>query len=66
MIMAGGAIDDGSGGGGGTDPGPSPGPAAPDGIYFINPTKATKHDSYYTAIEKKIPNPTIKTALLGE
>ena len=66
MIMTGGAIDDGSGGGGGTDPGPSPGPAAPDGIYFINPTKATKHDSYYTAIEKKIPNPTIKTALLGE
>jgi len=45
---------------------PSPGPAAPDGIYFINPTKATKHDSYYTAIEKKIPDPTIKTALLGE
>jgi len=36
------------------------------GIYFINPNKATKHDSYYNDNERKIPNPTIKTALLGE
>lgn len=38
----------------------------PTGIYFINPDKATWHDSYYNDIEKKIPNPTIRTALLGE
>lgn len=36
------------------------------GIYFINPPKPTKHDSYYGDIEKKIPNPTFKTAFLGE
>ena len=41
-------------------------PAAASGIYFINPDKATKHDSYYGDIELKIPNPTIKTALIGE
>lgn len=35
------------------------------GIYYINPTKAERHDSYYDD-EKKIPNPTVKTALIGE
>jgi len=43
-----------------------PEPLAPDGIYFVSPNKATRHDSYYNSIEKKIPNPAIKTALLGE
>jgi hypothetical protein len=45
-----------------------PDPPATDvsGIYFINPVKTTKHDSYYNDIEKKIPNPTIRTALIGE
>ncbi len=41
-------------------------PPSPSGLYFINPAKATRHDSYYGGIEKKIPNPTIKTALIGE
>lgn len=41
-------------------------PTEISGIYFINHTKATKHDSYYNNIEKKIPNPTIRTALIGE
>lgn len=36
------------------------------GIYFINPNKTTKHDSYYNDIERKIPDPTIRTSLLGE
>lgn len=36
------------------------------GIYYINPTKATKHDSYYNDEERKIPDPTIRTALFGE
>lgn len=41
------------------------------GIYYINPNKTTgggtgKHDSYYDDVEKKIPNPTIRTALIGE
>lgn len=48
----------GNGGNGGTEPGLDIG-----GIYFINPAKA--HDTYYTS-EKKIPDPTIKTALIGE
>jgi len=43
-----------------------PDPTAPDGIYFVSPNKTTRHDSYYNSIEKKIPNPTIKTAVLGE
>jgi hypothetical protein len=36
------------------------------GVYFIDPTKVAKHDSYYNAIEQKIPNPTMRTALIGE
>lgn len=36
------------------------------GIYFVNPTKSEKHDTYYGSVEKKIPNPTVRTALLGE
>jgi hypothetical protein len=53
----------GGNGNGGTEP-----PISTDvsGIYFINPAKTTKHDSYYGDIERKIPNPTIKTALVGE
>jgi hypothetical protein len=35
------------------------------GIYFINPLKANKRDSYYDA-DRKVPNPTIRTALLGD
>lgn len=40
-------------------------PPAPDrsGIYFLNPT--ITRDKYYTE-DKKIPDPTIKTALIGE
>jgi hypothetical protein len=34
------------------------------GIYYVNPSGT--HDSYYNDVEKKIPNPTVKTALLGE
>ena len=43
-------------------------PPEPDlsGIYFIDVNKAEHHDSYYNDIEKKIPNPTIKTAFIGE
>lgn len=55
-------------------------PTTPDssGIYYINPTKTTgggtgKHDSYYDhsvtptgSIERKIPDPTIRTGLFGE
>jgi len=33
------------------------------GIYFIDPDKT--HDSYYNGIERKIPNPIVRTALLG-
>jgi len=47
--------------GGGGEPDPTDG-----GLYYINPTKAQRHDSYYPDVEKKIPNPTIETALLGE
>lgn len=36
------------------------------GIYFINPNKASPHDSYYNDAELKIPDPTIRTALLGD
>jgi len=36
-----------------------------DGVYFINPTKPTWYDTYYSVI-KKIPDPTVRTALLGE
>lgn len=36
------------------------------GIYYLNPNKAEFHDSYYNNVENKIPDPTIKTALLGE
>lgn len=35
------------------------------GLYYINANKATKRDGYYTA-DKKIPDPTIRTALIGE
>lgn len=43
-------------------------PAAGDisGIYFIDPLKMARHDSYYGGVEVKIPDPTIKTALFGE
>lgn len=44
-------------------PPPEPPTSAYGGIYYINPAKA--HDTYY-AIEKKIPDPTVKTALIGE
>lgn len=36
------------------------------GIYFLNPSKQANHDSYYRNTELKIPDPTIKTAYLGE
>jgi hypothetical protein len=35
------------------------------GIYFINSFKPARHDSYNNGIEKKIPNPIIRTSLLG-
>lgn len=43
-------------------------PIPPDlgGIYFINPIKVARHDSYYNSVEKKIPNPTVRTAFMGE
>lgn len=45
---------------------PTPVTTDVSGIYYINPTKAERHDSYYGSIESKIPNPTVKTALIGE
>jgi hypothetical protein len=36
------------------------------GIYYINRLKTLRHDSYNGGIEKKIPDPTIRTVLLGE
>lgn len=36
------------------------------GIYYINRLKTLRHDSYNSGIEKKIPDPTIRTVLLGE
>ena len=36
------------------------------GLYYVNPAKATWHDSYYGSYERKIPDPTIRTALIGE
>jgi hypothetical protein len=36
------------------------------GIYYINSLKAARHDSYNNGVEKKIPDPVIRTALLGE
>lgn len=43
-------------------------PPLPDmsGIYYLNPRKSVNHDSHYNSIELKIPDPTIRTALLGE
>lgn len=40
------------------------GPPDMSGIYFINPEKT--HEYYNGGIELKIPNPTIKSTLLGE
>jgi hypothetical protein len=34
------------------------------GIYFVNPINT--HDKYNGPVDKKIPNPTIKTAFIGE
>ena len=39
---------------------------APSGIYYINPDKAARHDSYYSSVEKKIPDPKFRSALFGE
>lgn len=36
-----------------------------DGVYYINPTKSGFWDTYYTGA-KKIPDPTVVTALFGE
>ena len=35
------------------------------GLYFILPSIKT-HDTYYNGVEVKIPNPTIRTAVVGE
>jgi hypothetical protein len=40
-----------------------PGPVG--GLYYINQKKVGHWDSYYN-MDKKIPNPTIRTALFGE
>jgi len=40
-------------------------PNAKWGTYYINPKKAGHYDTYYNG-SVKIPNPTIRTALLGE
>lgn len=45
------------------------GPVDPNdltGIYVINPNKLERHDSYYGNNERKIPNPTVRTALIGD
>lgn len=61
-----------NGGGGGGGGGTTPSVPGIGGIYFLNPNKSEWHDSYYaktgttTPVEKKIPDPTIKTALIGE
>lgn len=36
------------------------------GLYYVSPSKAERHDSYYNDVENKIPDPTVKTALIGE
>lgn len=36
------------------------------GLYYINPSKSGFHDSLYNLTEVRIPDPTIKTAFLGE
>lgn len=45
-------------------------PTTPDttGIYYIDkiPIPGERRDKYYNDVEKKIPNPTIRTALFGE
>lgn len=40
----------------------------PGGIYTVTPTGGivTRHDRFYGDIENKIPDPTVRTALLGE
>ena len=62
----------GNGGGGGGGGGTNPSVPGIGGVYFLNPNKSEWHDSYYaktgttTPVELKIPDPTIKTALIGE
>lgn len=41
-------------------------PPVVGGLYYIHPDKATRHDSYYDDIEKKIPDPIWRTAFVGE
>lgn len=42
------------------------------GIFFINPAKLTKRDTYFDdgtgigVMERKIPNPTVRTAVVGD
>lgn len=47
---------------------PAVAPPLPDmsGLYYLHPQKSAHHDSHYNSIELRIPDPTIKTALLGE
>lgn len=35
------------------------------GIYFVNPKSFPRHDIYYGRV-RKVPNPTIRTALIGD
>ena len=35
------------------------------GVYYVNRVKTLRHDSYNNAVEKKIPDPTIRTVMLG-
>jgi hypothetical protein len=41
-----------------------PPPPELSGIYFVNPINT--HDKYNGSVDKKIPDPTVKTAVLGE
>lgn len=36
------------------------------GIYFINPKKSNYADSYNGGDNRKVPDPTVRTALIGE
>lgn len=36
------------------------------GIYYVNQSKNPRFDRYYHGQDKKIPNPTVRTALLGD
>jgi hypothetical protein len=64
---SGGGEEGGSGGQNGTGSGePDSTPPQIGGIYFINPVKYSKNDSYYQNLDKKIPDPIVRLPFIGE